>query len=152
MIIISHYYRIAFRGVFTEIHSEFQTSEVIFNGLSEVYPTMKQGKCFFHMKRNIREGHYNDATAEIIFLMDLTSSSKSQSHVHFDCSVPLFIKTYVEHENKSFREAAIFLEKFWLAERNQGWLSGLVPGTVTSNNGLEVTNGIETDKFVFFNE
>jgi hypothetical protein len=114
----------------------------IFNGFSEVYPTMKQGKCFFHMKRNIRDRHYNDATAEKIFLMDLTSLSKSHSQEHFDCSVPLFIKTYVEHENKSIREAATFLEKFWLAERNQGWHSGLVPGTVTSNNGLEVTNRI----------
>jgi hypothetical protein len=74
--------------------------------------------------------------------MDLTSLSKSHSQEHFDCSVPLFIKTYVEHENKSIREAATFLEKFWLAERNQGWHSGLVPGTVTSNNGLEVTNRI----------
>jgi hypothetical protein len=112
----------------------------IFNGLSEIYPTMKQGKCFFHTKRNIRDRHYADTTAEKKILIDQTSLSKSHSQEYFDCPVLLFIKTYVEHENKSIRDATIFLEKIWLAERNQGWHSGLVPGTLTSNNGLEVIN------------
>jgi hypothetical protein len=92
MIIISHYCRIAFRGVFTKRYIPIfkpvklmsDAAPAIFNGLSEVYPMMKQGKCFFHMKRNIRDRHYNDATAEKIFLMDLTSLSKSHSQEHSD--------------------------------------------------------------------
>ena len=50
--------------------------------------------------------------------------------------------------NKSISDATAFLEEFWLAERNnKGWHSGLVPGTVTTNNGLEVTNRVFKENF-----
>jgi hypothetical protein len=39
------------------------------------------------------------------------------------------------------------MKQFWLAERNEGWHSGLVPGTVTTNNGLEVTNRVFKKNF-----
>jgi hypothetical protein len=119
----------------------------IFNGLSEIYPTMKQGKYYFHVMKNLRDRQYTDSIEKNKFLSDLRSLSKSHNQVHFDCSVHLFLKKYVDHIDNSISDTTAFFQKFWLAERNKGWHSGLVPGTVTTNNGLEVTNRVFKKNF-----
>ena len=48
----------------------------------------------------------------------------------------------VKSQDDVLEELIDHFKKEWLSERNIGWHSGLVPGTVTSNNGLEVTNRI----------
>lgn len=114
----------------------------IFNGLSTIYPTMKNGRCYFHMMKCIKERPFTNAENKHLFLADLDSLSKSISIKHFDCSVALFLRKYQIHSDKSIVAATAYLEKVWLIDRNRGWHSGLVPGTVTTNNGLEVTNRI----------
>ena len=47
-----------------------------------------------------------------------------------------------EESNDVLKKVINHFKKEWLSERNIGWHSGLVPGSVTSNNGLEVTNRI----------
>ena len=47
----------------------------IFDGLSEVYPTMKKGKCYFHVMKNIRDRQYTDSIEKNNFLSDLRAYS-----------------------------------------------------------------------------
>jgi hypothetical protein len=89
--------------------------------------------------KNFRNRQYTESIEKNKFLSDLRSLSKYHNQEHFDCSVHLFLKKYVDHIDKSISDTTAFFQKFWLAERNKGWDSGLVPGTVTTNNGLEVT-------------
>jgi hypothetical protein len=114
----------------------------IFNGLSRVFPDMLPGKCFFHMIKSMRDRPYSDETSKNVFLKDLKSLSKSHSQNHFDASLVLFLAKYRINPNVSIINALKHFEKFWLTPQNIGWHSGLLPGTVTTNNGLEVTNRI----------
>jgi hypothetical protein len=114
----------------------------IFNGLSKTYPTMENGRCYFHMMKCMKERSYTNVDNKHQFLTDLDSLSKSTSVKHFDCSTALFLGKYRIHSDKSIVAATAYLEKVWLIDRNRGWHSGVVPGTVTTNNGLEVTNRI----------
>lgn len=114
----------------------------IYNGISVSYPAIINGKCYFHMMKSMKERPYSDNKIKSQFLDDLRSLSKSHDLNHFEESVKLFLMKYRSHDNKSVVSATSHLEKVWLSERNRGWHSGLVPGTVTSNNGLEVTNRI----------
>jgi hypothetical protein len=95
----------------------------------------------------LRDRQYTDSIQKNRFLSDLRSLSKSHNQDHFDCSVHLFLKKYVDHLNKSISDTTEFFQKIWLAVRNNGWHSGLVPGTVTTNNGLEVTNRVFEKNF-----
>ena len=108
---------------------------------------MKQDNCYFHVMKNLRDLQYTDCIEKNKLLSDLRSLSKSHNQDHFDCSVHLFVKKYLHHINKSISDTTEFFQKFWLAERNKGWHSGLVPGTVTTNNGLEVTNRVFKKNF-----
>ena len=119
----------------------------IFNGLSVVYPNMKNGRCFFHMMKCMKDRHYTDENTKKLFLNDLRSLSKSHSQEHFDVSVNLFLVKYLDHQDEHIISARDYLVKFWLLDRNRGWHSGLVPGTVTTNNGLEVTNRVFKKNF-----
>ena len=114
----------------------------IFNGLSKVFPDMLPGKCFFHMMKSMRERPYSDEKSKNIFLKDLKSLSKSHSQNHFDASLALFLTKYRINQNVSIINALQHFEKFWLTPPNIGWHSGLLPGTVTTNNGVEVINRI----------
>lgn len=62
-------------------------------------------------------------------------------------SVILFLDKYRDHQDEHINFARYILEKFWLLDRNRGWHSGLVPWTVTSNNGLEVINRVFKKNF-----
>ena len=119
----------------------------IFNGLSVVYPNMKNGRCYFHMMKCMKDRRYSNENTKMLFLSDVRSLSKSHSQEHFDVSVNLFLDKYLNHQDESLTSARDYLEKFWLNDRNRGWHSGLVPGTVTSSNGLEVTNRIFKKNF-----
>ena len=114
----------------------------IFNGLSMAYPNIINGRCYFHMMQCMKNRHYTDENSKKLFLNDLRSLSKSHCQEHFDVSVNLFLDKYRDHQDEHIKLARDYLEKFWLLDRNRGWHSGLVPGTVTSNNGLEVTNRV----------
>ena len=92
--------------------------------------------------KNLRDLQYTDCIEKNKLLSDLRSLSKSHNQDHFDCSVHLFLKKYVDHINKSISDTTALFQNFWLAERNNGWHSGVVPVTVTTNNGLEVTNRV----------
>ena len=72
----------------------------IFNGLSIVYPNMKNGRCFFHMMKCMKERHYSDENSKKSFLNDLRSLSKSHCQEHFDVSVNLFLDKYRNNEDK----------------------------------------------------
>lgn len=114
----------------------------IFNGLSTIYPAMKNGRCYFHMMKCVKERSFMNFENKRQFMADLDSLSKSTSVKHFDCSVALFLGKFKTHSDKSIVANTHYLEKVWLTDRNRGWHSGLVPGTVTTNNGLEVTNRV----------
>ena len=114
----------------------------IYNGISVSYPDIINGMCFFHMMKSMKERSYTDNNIKNQFLDDLRKLSKSHDINHFEESVKLFLTKYKSHDSQSVTSATSHLEKVWLIERNRGWHSGLVPGTVTSNNGLEVTNRI----------
>jgi hypothetical protein len=102
---------------------------------------MKQDKCYFHVIKNLRDRQYTDSIEKNKLLSDEIIIKIPQSG-SFCCSVHLFLKKYVDHIKKSISDTTASFQKFWLAERNNGWHSGLVPGTVTTNNGLEVTNRV----------
>ena len=119
----------------------------IFNGLSTIYPAMKNGRCYFHMMKCIKERSFINVENKRLFMNALDSLSKSVSVKHFDCSTLLFWKKYLNHSDQSVVAATENLQKVWLIDRNRGWHSGLVPGTVTTNNGLEVTNRIFKSDF-----
>lgn len=119
----------------------------IFNGLSTIYPAMKNGRCYFHMMKCIKERSFINVENKRLFMNALDSLSKSVSVKHFDCSTLLFLKKYLNHSDQSVVAATEYLQKVWLIDRNRGWHSGLVPGTVTTNNGLEVTNRIFKSDF-----
>lgn len=112
----------------------------IFNGFSRVYPDILPGKCYFHMMKIFRDRQYDDQLLKMDFLNDLRSSSNSYSLSHFEISVKLFLEKYENHPNESIKGATKHLRTVWLTEHNKGWHSGLCPGTVTTNNGLESTN------------
>ena len=112
----------------------------IFNGFSKVYPAILPGKCYFHMIKIFKDRHYDDQLLKKDFLNDLRSLSNSYSLLHFEISVKLFLEKYENHENESIKDAAKHLLNVWLTEQNKGWYSGLCPGTVTTNNGIESTN------------
>ena len=114
----------------------------IFNGFSKVYPGILPGKCFFHMMKVFEDRKYNDPAVKSLFLGDLFSLSKSHNQTHFDASERLFLTKYENHPDDSIQRAVEHLIKIWLTSCNRGWHSGLLPGSVTSNNGLEVTNRI----------
>ena len=114
----------------------------IFNGFSQHYPEMKNGMCFFHVMKNMKERHYTDENTKNELLRDIRSLSKSHSQEHFDASVTLFLAKYKNEKDAPLLSAVSHLKKVWLTESNRGWHSGVVPGTVTTNNGLEVTNRI----------
>ena len=99
------------------------------------------------MMKCMKERHYSDENSKKSFLNDLRSLSKSHCQEHFDVSVNLFLDKYRNNEDKYIISARDYLEKFWLLDRNRGWHSGLIPGTVTTNNGLEVTNKILQKNF-----
>ena len=119
----------------------------IFNGLSHHYPDMKKGMCYFHVMKNMKERHYTNDKTKKEFLNDIRSLSKSHSQEHFDASVTLFLAKYKSEKDILLLSAVSHLQKVWLVESNRGWHSGVVPGTVTTNNGLEVTNRIFKKKF-----
>ena len=98
--------------------------------------------CYFHMMKSMKDRHYTDEKSKGIFLSDLRSLSKSYDLNHFDSSVLLFLEKYKNHDDLNIISAKLHFEKVWLTNRNRGWHSGLLPGTVTTNNGLEVTNRI----------
>ena len=98
--------------------------------------------CYFHMMKSMKDRHYTDEKSKGIFLSDLRSLSKSYDLNHFDSSVLLFLEKYKNHVDLNINSAKLHFEKVWLTNRNRGWHSGLLPGTVTTNNGLEVTNRI----------
>ena len=114
----------------------------IFNGLSQHYPEMKNGMCYFHVMKNMKERHYKTNEIKNELLHDINSLSKSHSQEHFDASVILFLDKYKNEKEASLLSAVSHFKKVWLSESNRGWHSGVVPGTVTTNNGLEVTNRI----------
>ena len=92
----------------------------VFNGLSEIYPTMKKGKCYFHVMKNLRDRQYTDSIEKNKFLSDLRSLSKSHNQEHFDCSVHLFLKKYVDHIDKSISDTTAFKNFGWLREIKGG--------------------------------
>lgn len=112
----------------------------IFNGFSKVYPAILPGKCYFHMIKIFKDRHYDDKLLKMDFLNDLRSLSNSYSLLHFEISEKLFLEKYENHQNETIKDAAKHLLTVWLTEHNKGWHSGLCPGTVTTNNGLESTN------------
>lgn len=114
----------------------------IHNGLSAVFKGILPGKCYFHMKQSMKLRRIDDEDLKNIFLKDLTSLSKSHSDKHFKSSLSLFISKYREHQNQSIRDATVHFEKYWLSQANIGWHSGVLPGTVTTNNGVECTNRV----------
>ena len=117
-------------------------AQAIYNGISVSFPNIINGMCYFHMMKSMKERHYSDEKSKGIFLSDLRSLSKSYDLKHFDSSVLLFLEKYKSHNDLNIISATSHFEKVWLTNRNRGWHSGLVPGTVTTNNGLEVTNRI----------
>ena len=119
----------------------------IFNGLSHHYPEMKKGMCYFHVIKNMKDRHYTSDERKNQLLHDIRSLSKSHSQEHFDASVTLFLAKYKNEKDASLVSAVSHLNKVWLSESNRGWHSGVVPGTVTTNNGLEVTNRIFKKNF-----
>ena len=114
----------------------------IYNGISVSYPNIVNGRCYFHMMKSMKERPYSDIKIKNEFLNDLRALSKSHDVNHFDESVKLFLVKYRGHDCKCVTSATSHLEKVWLSDRNRGWHSGLAPGTVTSNNGLDVTNRV----------
>lgn len=114
----------------------------IFNGFSKVFPEILPGKCFFHLMKNFKDRKYDDKNLRDVFLSDLRSLSKSHSQAHFDVSVNLFLRKYQDYKDDSIKSAIEHLTNFWLTKSNRGWHSGLLPGSVTTNNGLEVTNRV----------
>ena len=114
-------------------------AQAIFNGISVSYPNIINGMCYFHMMKSMKDRHYTDEKSKGIFLSDLRSLSKSYDLNHFDSSVLLFLEKYKNHDDLNINYAKLRFEKVWLTNRNRGWHSGLLPGTVTTNNGLEVT-------------
>jgi transposase-like protein len=119
----------------------------IFNGFSEHYPEMKNGMCYFHVMKNLKERRYTSDKTKNEFLHDIRSLSKSHSQEHFDASVVLFLAKYESEKDVLLLSAVSHLKKVWLIESNRGWHSGVVPATVTTNNGLEVTNRIFKKNF-----
>ena len=122
-------------------------ASAIFNGLSQHYPEMKNGMCYFHVVKNMKERRYTSEKTKREFLNDIRSLSKSHSQEHFDASVVLFLTKYRSEKDVLLLSAVSHLEKVWLSDSNRGWHSGVVPGTVTTNNGLEVTNRIFKKNF-----
>ena len=110
----------------------------IFNGLSHHYPEMKKGMCYFHVMKNMKDRHYTSDERKNQLLHDIRSLSKSHSQEHFDASVTLFLAKYKNEKDASLVSAVSHLNKVWLSESNRGWHSGVVPGTVTTNNGLKL--------------
>ena len=82
-----------------------------------------------------------------VFLSDISFLAKFSSQRLFDCSLALFLKKYKMHSDTSIVKNVAYFEDYWLLDRNIGWHSGLMPGIVTSNNGLEVTNRIFKNHF-----
>ena len=100
---------------------------------------------FYHVMKSMKEcTTYTNRKVRDILMNDVTALSKSHSQENFDASVTLFLEKYenLEEKDPSHMKAIAHLKKVWLSKRNSGWHSGLVPGTVTTNNGLEVTNRI----------
>lgn len=119
----------------------------IYNGFAAVYPDLLPGKCFFHLMKSMRDQKYKDEKSRNNFLCDLKSLSKSYSQSHFDASLALFLEKFKRKGYESYLPAIAHLEKVWLTKNNRGWHSGLYPGSVTTNNGLEVTNRIYKKAF-----
>ena len=61
------------------------------------------------------------------------------THLATSDSLNFIIEKYNNHDDLNINSAKLHFEKVWLTNRNRGWHSGLLPGTVTTNNGLEVT-------------
>ena len=116
----------------------------IFNGFSAVYPDILPGKCLFHFVKSMRDLKYNDNTEKETLMRDIYALSKSYSQDHFDVSLNLFRdhykKKYEEKGNEFIKAAVSHMEKVWLTPNNRGLHSGLLPGTVTTNNGQEKYN------------
>ena len=119
----------------------------IFNGFSKCYPDILPGKYFFHMLKKMKDRSYDDEDVKNKLLSDISILAKSSSQKLFDCSLDLFLKKYKLHSDVSIVRNVTYFEDYWLQGRNIGWHSGLMPGTVTSNNGLEVTNRIFKNNF-----
>lgn len=114
----------------------------IFNGISQAYKEILPGKCHFHLKQSMRLRAYDNEILKEEFLNDITSLSKSHSNKHFNNSLSLFMGKYEGHVNETIRNATAHFKKYWLSSANIGWHSGVLPGTVTSNNGVECTNRV----------
>ena len=114
----------------------------IHNGISKVYEGILPGECYFHMMQSMKARKYNDDDIRKNFLRDVSSLSKSNSMKNFHVSVDLFLEKYKNHSDPSVRDATTHFEKYWLTPANIGWHSGLLAGTVTTNNGVEVTNRV----------
>lgn len=117
-------------------------ASAIYNGFRLVYPGILPGKCFFHMIKNMKEQVYSSKKIKKAYINDLRSLGKSFSQCSFDAAVELFLKKYLGHENVSLANATSHLSDFWLKAVNSGWHSGLLPGTSSTNNGLEATNRV----------
>ena len=117
-------------------------AQAIFNGFSAVYPDLLPGMCFFHLMKSMRDQKYKDVNERNVFMHNLKSLSKSCSQSHFDASLILFLSKFKGKGYESYSSAIAHLEKVWLTKNNRGWHSGLHPGSVTTNNGLEVTNRV----------
>ena len=64
--------------------------------------------------------------------------SKSHSQEHFDASVTLFLAKYKNEEDASLVSAVSHLKKFGAVKAIAAGIQGVEPGTLTTNNGLEV--------------
>ena len=112
----------------------------IHNGICRVFDGIKPGKCYFHMKTCMKKRYFDNPKLKDEFLKDLSSLSKSHSINYFESSLLLFKNKYANHRDSSVNSAMVHFEKYSLTEANVGWHSGLMPGTVTTNNGVESTN------------
>lgn len=118
------------------------SAAAIYNGICKVFDGIKPGKCYFHMKTSMKKRHFDNQKLKDEFLKDLSSLSKSHSINHFESSLLLFKNKYVNHSDSSVNSAMVHFEKYWLTEANVGWHSGVMLGTVTTNNGVESTNRV----------
>jgi hypothetical protein len=119
----------------------------IFNGFSRCYPNLLPGKCYFHMLKSMKDRKYNNKKIHDQFIFDISVLAKSSSQKLFDCSLNLFREKYRNHEDASIMNNLCHFEKYWLTEINIGWHSGIMSGTVITNNGLESTNGVFKTNF-----